>query len=103
MTSGKTEQTISRRDLLRLSVGTLAYLALSPALGGSTAAAPRRKPNIVFILADDLGWMDTSLYGSKFCETPNIDRLAKRGMMFTQAYAANPLCSPTRASIMTGQ
>ena len=103
MTSGKTEQTISRRDLLRLSVGTLAYLALSPALGVTTAGAPRKKPNIVFILADDLGWMDTSLYGSKFCETPNIDRLAKRGMMFTQAYAANPLCSPTRASIMTGQ
>ena len=60
------------------------------------------KPNIVFILADDLGWRDTSLYGSKFYQTPNIDRLAARGMMFTQAYAAAPICSPTRASIMTG-
>ena len=54
------------------------------------------------ILADDLGWRDTSLYGSTFYETPNIDALARRGMRFTQAYAANPLCSPTRASLMTG-
>mgnify|MGYP006289332861 CR=1 FL=1 len=59
-------------------------------------------PNIVFIMADDLGWMDTSLYGSKYYETPNIDSLAKNGMMFTNAYAASPWCSPTRASIMTG-
>jgi len=61
------------------------------------------RPNVVFILADDLGWMDTSLYGSAYFETPNIERMAKRGMMFTNAYAANPLCSPTRASIQTGQ
>ncbi len=60
------------------------------------------RPNVVFILADDLGVNDLSLYGSKFHETPNIDALAKRGMVFTQAYSANPLCSPTRSSIMTG-
>lgn len=60
------------------------------------------KPNVVFILADDLGAYDLSLYGSKFHETSNIDALAERGMMFTQAYSANPLCSPTRASILTG-
>ncbi len=58
--------------------------------------------NLVFIMADDLGWRDTSVYGSTFYETPNIDRLAERGMLFTQAYAANPLCSPTRSSVMTG-
>ncbi|MBI3972106.1 MAG: sulfatase-like hydrolase/transferase [Chloroflexi bacterium] len=67
-----------------------------------SASPVSRPPNVVFILADDLGWRDTSLYGSTFYETPNIDRLAARGMLFTQAYAANPLCSPTRASIMTG-
>ena len=78
-------------------------LAPSAALLAADAPkTPDRKPNIIFILADDLGWKDTSLYGSKFCETPNLEKLAKRGMMFTQAYAANPLCSPTRASIMTG-
>ncbi|WP_052188273.1 sulfatase [Cellulophaga sp. Hel_I_12] len=62
-----------------------------------------KKKNIVFILADDLGWMDLSSYGSDFYETPNLDALAKEGMLFTNAYAASPLCSPTRASILTGQ
>ncbi len=61
-----------------------------------------RAPNIVFILADDLGWRDSSLYGSEFYETPNLERLARRGTMFTQAYAAAPLCSATRSSLMTG-
>jgi len=61
------------------------------------------KQNLVFILADDLGWSDTTLYGTtNFYETPNIERLAKRGMLFTNAYTAHPLCSPTRSSIMTG-
>lgn len=65
-------------------------------------AAAGDPPNVVFILADDLGVNDLSLYGSTFHETPNIDALAHKGMMFTQAYSANPLCSPTRASILTG-
>ncbi|MBN1443573.1 MAG: sulfatase-like hydrolase/transferase, partial [Planctomycetes bacterium] len=61
------------------------------------------KPNVVFILADDLGWADTALYGhTKFYRTPNVERLARRGMTFTRAYSASPLCSPTRASILTG-
>lgn len=61
------------------------------------------KPNIVFILCDDLGWMDLGCYGSSFYETPNLDRLAARGMRFTDAYASCPVCSPTRASVMTGK
>ncbi len=62
------------------------------------------RPNIVFILADDLGWADTTLYEhTSYYKTPNIQRLAKRGMTFTHAYAASPLCSPTRSSILTGQ
>jgi arylsulfatase A-like enzyme len=65
-------------------------------------AADRSRPNIVFFLADDLGWRDTTPYGSTFHETPNLERLVRRGMRFTQAYAASPLCSPTRSSIMTG-
>ncbi len=62
----------------------------------------KKRPNVIFILADDLGWMDTSVYGSRYYRTPNLERLARRGMRFTSAYAANPLCSPTRASILTG-
>jgi len=62
-----------------------------------------RQPNIVFILADDLGWSDTTLFGTtNFYKTPNIQRLAARGMAFTRAYSSSPLCSPTRASVLTG-
>ncbi|MBD5781627.1 sulfatase [Pelagicoccus sp. NFK12] len=64
--------------------------------------APTPK-NLVFILADDLGWMDTEPYGSTFYQTPNINRIAAKGMKFTDAYSASPLCSPTRASILTGR
>lgn len=60
------------------------------------------KPNVVFILIDDLGWADLSCYGNKFHESPNIDRLASQGMRFTDAYAASPVCSSTRCSLMTG-
>lgn len=62
-----------------------------------------KKPNIVFILIDDLGWKDIACYGSEFYETPNLDKLALEGMRFTDAYAACPVCSPTRASIMSGK
>ena len=60
-------------------------------------------PNFVFILADDLGWTDLACYGSDLNQTPNLDRLAKEGVRFTEAYAACPVCSPTRATIMTGK
>jgi len=60
-------------------------------------------PNFVFILIDDLGWMDLGCYGSSFYETPNLDELAQQGVRFTEAYAACPVSSPTRASIMTGK
>ncbi|MFO7958691.1 MAG: sulfatase [Candidatus Brocadiia bacterium] len=60
-------------------------------------------PNFVFILIDDMGWKDLGCYGSTFYETPNIDRLAADGMRFTDGYASCPVCSPTRASIMTGR
>ena len=63
----------------------------------------RSATNFVFLLVDDLGWADVGCFGSTFHETPNIDRLAASGMKFTNAYAASPVCSPTRASIMTGK
>lgn len=67
------------------------------------AESGRRKPNILFILIDDMGWSDLGCYGRAFHETPHIDGLARQGMRFTDAYAACPVCSPTRASIMSGQ
>src|SRR3954466_8455577 len=70
---------------------------------GFVSAAEKSKPNFVFILMDDMGWTDLSCYGSKFYQSPNIDKLAAQGMKFTEAYAACPVCSPTRASILTGK
>lgn len=84
------------RFLSRIAV----LVAGSLAVLGATVA-PR--PNIVFILADDLGWSDLTAYGSTFHETPNLDRLAAQGVRFTQAYAACSVCSPTRASLLTGR
>ncbi|MBN1559048.1 sulfatase-like hydrolase/transferase, partial [candidate division KSB1 bacterium] len=75
------------------------------ALAGSAFfhCAKSRKPNFLFILVDDLGWADLGCTGSTFYETPNLDGLAATGMRFTDAYAACPVCSPTRAAIMTGR
>jgi arylsulfatase A-like enzyme len=80
----------------------LTYFLLLTACSLSTVirAAP---PNVVFFLVDDLGQRDLGCYGSEFYETPNIDRMARDGALFTEGYAACPVCSPTRASIMTGQ
>ena len=72
-------------------------------LGGASCRQKIVKPNILFVLADDLGWPHLGCYGSSFYETPTLDKLATEGMRFTDAYAAHPVCSPTRASIMTGK
>ena len=89
---------MERRSFLRRAACGAAALALPRV----SDAQPPARPNVIFILADDLGWMDTSVYGSRYYRTPNIDRLAARGVRFTDAYATNPLCSPTRASLLTG-
>src|SRR5512137_1390234 len=76
---------------------TVVVFALS-----AMAAIAARKPNVIVFLVDDMGWMDCGVYGSKYYETPNMDRFATRAMRFTDAYA-QPLCSPTRASLLTGK
>jgi len=88
----------TRRDFLKVS----AFSALAYAVRGAAETA-NTKPNIIFILGDDLGWAELGCYGNTFNETPNIDRLASQGMRFTDAYAAAPVCSPYRAALMTGQ
>lgn len=69
----------------------------------SAAGAAERKPNVLLIVADDLGWSDLGCYGSRYHQTPNLDQMAAEGIRLTQAYAACPVCSPTRASLMTGK
>ena len=113
------KQDYTRRSFLKAIGLGAAWLTVSRASsprfeGGTpstqTNAAQRRsdeatgeKLNFVFILVDDLGWMDTGCYGSRFYETPNIDRLAAQGILFTDGYAACAVCSPTRAAVMTGR
>lgn len=84
-----------------LGFGMAVFLPASVAPGGAEIAGS--KPNVIFILLDDFGYADLGCYGSRFYETPNIDRLAAQSVRFTDAYAACPVSSPTRASVMTGK
>ncbi|MEN3941710.1 sulfatase [Prosthecobacter sp. SYSU 5D2] len=72
-------------------------------MSGATAVHAADRPNILFILADDLSWSDLGRYGHRYHQTPNLDRLAKEGLRFTQAYAPAPICSASRAAILTGR
>ena len=83
-------------DFLRL-------LVLAPIILAPRALAADERPNVVLIVADDLGWADLGCYGSRFHRTPNLDKLAAEGRRFVQGYAACPVCSPTRAALMTGK
>ena len=89
-----------RKFLKALSLGAAAAVfSQAPA----AAEASKRKPNVVLVLVDDMGWTDVGCFGSTYYQTPNIDRLCRGGMKFTQGYAACAVCSPTRASVMTGR
>ncbi len=91
---------MKRRDFIR-TIGLTSVAITSMQCGFLNKNI--RQPNIVYILADDLGWSELGCYGNSFNETPNLDKLAKQGMRFTNAYAAAPVCSPYRASLMSGQ
>jgi arylsulfatase A len=93
----------TRRSRLVLTLYVFTFYTASLLISAPNANAQSRHPNIVFILIDDMGQRDVGCYGSRFYETPNIDALAQRGMRFTNAYAACPVCSPTRVSILTGK
>jgi len=86
---------MNRRNFLRTTAGSFASWLTG-------AGAPVERPNILFILTDDLGWGDLSCYGNQRLKTPNLDRLAKQGTLFTQFYVNGPVCSPSRAAFMTG-
>ena len=90
----------SRRHFMKQAGLGLAALT---AAGSAPSCSQKKNPNFLFILVDDLGWTDLGCFGSDFYETPHIDRLASQSTRFTQAYATCPVCSPTRASIMTGK
>jgi len=89
----------TRRDFLRYAAGSAIGLALSQIAFGAENA---RRPNIIFILADDLGYGDVGCYGQKLIQTPSIDRMAAEGIRFTQTYAGATVCAPSRCCLMTG-
>ncbi len=97
-TSG--EQRGPARAVWRVRLGPLVLTAGALVF---TACSPPAPLNVVVIIVDDLGWVDTGVYGSTFYDTPNIDRLASEGVRFSQFYTASSVCSPTRASLMTGR
>ena len=89
---------LSRRDFLGVAAG-----AAAAALTSTSPARAQGRPNVLFILADDLGYGDLSCYGRPDYETPVLDRLAEQGMKFTSNYAAAPVCTPTRCAFITGR
>jgi arylsulfatase A-like enzyme len=96
-----TQAAVTRRRFVQ--AGAAGSLALAGGGFGRVAQAQSAKPNIVFIMADDLGYADVSCYGQRDYTTPNIDRLAIEGMRFTQAYSNSANCSPTRTGLITGR
>ncbi len=90
---------VTRREFI---VGA-SSLAIAASAGAQTPSKPSVRPNILFILADDMGWGDLSCYGRPDYQTPNIDRLAKEGVRFTNGYSAAPMCTPTRVGFHTGR
>jgi len=97
---------VNRREFLSFAAGGAAAAILPLESSKSLAAAranPGQHPNIIFIMADDLGYADLGCYGQKKIQTPNIDRLAAEGMRFTQCYAGAAVCAPSRSVLMTGQ
>src|SRR6476469_2266757 len=92
---------LTRRSLLQnAALGTIAFVSGVRRLSGQSTS---RRPNIVFIMADDLGYADVSCYGRPDFTTPNIDRLAAKGVRFLQAYANSAVCSATRTALITGR
>ena len=86
------------RDVLSLSLGVALLL-----LGVAPARAIDPQPNIILIMADDLGWGELGCYGQKTIRTPHLDRMAAEGMRFTQFYSGSPVCAPARCTLMTGK
>ena len=91
---------MSKKNIINLML----FIIISiPFIGCQIDYEQKKKPNVIFILVDDLGWNDLGYSGSRFYESPNIDSLSNDSFQFMNAYAASPVCSPTRASIMTGK
>src|SRR5688572_29480657 len=92
-----------RRSCVARWLPAAAALVVTTVAGPNLAHSADRRPNIVFIMADDLGVSDLGVYGGKAIRTPNLDRMAAEGLRFTQAYAGSTVCAPSRCALMTGK
>ena len=88
---------------IKTTLALLLVSILQIAWADAASALQPKRPNVLFILVDDLGWKDLGCYGNDVFETPNLDKLAEQGMRFTDAYAACPICGPSRAAILMGK
>ncbi len=93
---------MDRRHFMK-TMGAGLAMSTIPAIAKAASTPPINRPNIIFIMADDLGYGDLGCYGQKMIQTPNIDKLAQQGTRFTQAYAGSTVCAPSRCSLMTGK
>jgi len=96
-------QKVGRRRFIEATVATTALAASANVHGAAQSRSNLRRPNVLFILADDLGYGDLSCYGRPDYQTPALDRLARQGVRFTSNYAAAPVCTPTRCAYVTGR
>ncbi len=87
----------------QIFIKTLGLTVFALSTQCTTTEQEQEKPNILFFFVDDMGWKDAGFMGSQYYETPNIDRLASEGMIFTNAYANAPNCAPSRACLLSGQ
>ncbi|HOZ46422.1 MAG TPA: arylsulfatase [Candidatus Hydrogenedentes bacterium] len=95
--------TMNRREMMRATTLGLGVGAWATSRGMAERSRPTERPNLIFILADDLGYGDLGCYGQEVIETPNLDRMAREGMRFTQCYAGSTVCAPSRCCLMTGR
>ena len=96
------QNNLSRRDFIKRSGFAAAGVMAASSFNLSLKRTPGNTPNIIYILADDLGYADLSCYGQRKFKTPNIDKLANEGMSFTQHYAGSTVCAPSRCTLITG-
>jgi len=94
---------LASRGAIAAAVGILAATVAMAVGGDEVSGSANRRPNVLLMIADDMSWKDWGVYGNKFVKTPHIDKAAKEGVRFNNAYCSSPVCHPARSVLLTGQ